>query len=188
MGRLRPDLYQNPILFLDDDAVVVERRRPGSKPLVDDLKFGTVTLGVEVLSEPLEIVYSKRAVEFLNVVADALFRVRWLTGLGEWVPEVFAPAVGLNQFASVPAHECERTADLHPSRTGQWFKEQLVDVTIAGSATQFVWVDDQLTSGTISRLASRFTASQHLAVPLDPSGPLTEVQFVKIAEFCGVSI
>lgn len=175
--------HPGPLLFLDDDAVVVGRCRPGDREPVNNRKFGTVLIEDPSLSEPMQVTYSKLAVGFINN-ASRMYETRWLVS-SKWLPRVLAPAIGLDRFESAGRYAIEDDADLHPQGDGLSWWKTLVVIEEA-SYRRFVWIDDQITTRLTRRLNEATAPWQCLLVPVAQGQPLSDHQLEQIALFVGV--
>lgn len=174
-----------PILFIDDDAVVLDRCRPGDRPPVNTANVGTVQIENPMLRDPIQIIYSRPAVAFINQAAAA-YEVQWLTGLSVWVPKVLAPAIGLDRFESAFQYAFEADADVDPIGDGsQWWKDLVVRTTIDNTSRRIAWVDDQITRSVKRRMTTDFGESRTFLVPIVRGSRMTEHDMVKIADFVG---
>jgi hypothetical protein len=175
-----------PILFVDEDAFILDRCRPGDRDPLNTANIGTVEIPDRMLRDPLQVSYSRRAVEFINK-ATAAYEILWLTGLGAWAPKILAPAIGLDHFDSACQYDFETHVDLDPIADGsRWWKDLVVREAIADTKRRFVWVDDQITSRVVRRMNADTIESQALLVPLTKAAALEDRHFDLIAGFVGV--
>lgn len=172
-----------PIWYIDLAGIVVDQRVPGSGRAFPS-SFGSFATQAKVLRSPMEFIYSRAVVDFINRASDH-YEIRWLTNLTKWVPNVVAPGLGLKSFGSAGTYGFERHATSRPTQSGAWWKDGVVREEIGASGRRFVWTDDRFTSRVVNSLREDCATNQCLLLPIDPGSVLSVDARQQISDFVG---
>ena len=95
-----------------------------------------------------ELLVDPAVVARLNAVADrADVTVTWLTAVGRFAPDVFAPAVGLSSFGNTPGASGEpgqSGAPMSGFPSNFWWKAVVARDLLESSHDDILWIDDNL--------------------------------------------